>query len=147
MLGDGSDPVEVAEMVAHFRRRSYLPTTSSTALAPAALHVVAAGGCYYLPLPVSTPTHLSPSAEVKSELEPQPASKPYLTPKEETVFELLASGLPNKIIAYRLDLSISTVKIHVHHIIRKLKVRNRTEAALLAREIRPAHWASNSVFS
>ena len=120
VIGDGSDPVEVDEMVANFQLRSYLPTTSSTALASAALHVVAAGGCYYPPLPVSTPTHLSPSAEVKSELEPRPASQPYLTPKEKTVFELLASGLPNKIISYRLDLSFSPLKIHVLHIHMKL---------------------------
>lgn len=37
---------------------------------------------------------------------------------------------------YRLGLALGTVKIHVHHIIDKLKVQNRTEAALWGREFR-----------
>ena len=36
----------------------------------------------------------------------------------------------NKFIAHHLDLSESTVKLHIHHIISKLGVSNRTEAAI-----------------
>jgi two-component system nitrate/nitrite response regulator NarL len=43
---------------------------------------------------------------------------------------MLEQGMANKIIAYRLSLSQSTVKAHVHSIISKLNVRNRTEAAV-----------------
>ena len=46
------------------------------------------------------------------------------------MLELLEHGLPNKIIAYRLEMAQSTVKAHVHSIIAKLNVRNRTEAAV-----------------
>ena len=45
----------------------------------------------------------------------------------------LAVGAQNKIIAYRLGMSMSTVKAHMHSIIRKLRVRNRTEAVVAAR--------------
>jgi DNA-binding NarL/FixJ family response regulator len=38
--------------------------------------------------------------------------------------------VPNKDIGDRLGMSLSSVKGHVHHIIRKLNVRNRTEVAL-----------------
>ena len=41
--------------------------------------------------------------------------------------------MANKIIAYRLSLSQSTVKAHVHNIISKLNVSNRTEAAVRGR--------------
>ncbi|MGZ9035288.1 MAG: LuxR C-terminal-related transcriptional regulator, partial [Rhodospirillales bacterium] len=41
-------------------------------------------------------------------------------------------GKPNKIIAAALDLKETTVKIHVRHIMKKLKATNRTEAALMA---------------
>ncbi|RFC66515.1 DNA-binding response regulator [Fulvimarina endophytica] len=62
-------------------------------------------------------------------------SKVHLTDREADVLELIASGTPNKLIADRLDLSEHTVKLHVHRVIRKLGVRNRTEAATLAHKL------------
>jgi hypothetical protein len=52
---------------------------------------------------------------------------------QRLTLSLLASGMPNKVIARRLGMSLSTVKAHAHHIIRKLRVGNPTEAALLTR--------------
>lgn len=51
-----------------------------------------------------------------------------LTPREIEVIELLADGLPNKIIADRLGISDQTVKFHVSSIIGKLGAANRTDA-------------------
>jgi DNA-binding NarL/FixJ family response regulator len=42
----------------------------------------------------------------------------------------LELGLPNKLIAAKLNLSENTVKMHVQHIMRKCAARNRTEAVL-----------------
>lgn len=53
-----------------------------------------------------------------------------LTAREQQVLEHLAKGASNKIIARELDLAESTVKLHIHHIIGKLGVSNRTEAAV-----------------
>ena len=52
-----------------------------------------------------------------------------LTPRELQVLELVSRGLQNKTIAAALELSEHTVKIHLHNIISKLGVHNRTEAA------------------
>ncbi len=52
-----------------------------------------------------------------------------LTDRETDVLGLVAQGLQNKNIASRLALSEHTVKLHIHHIISKLGVHNRTEAA------------------
>ncbi len=52
-----------------------------------------------------------------------------LTARELQVLELVSRGLQNKTIAAALDLSEHTVKIHLHNIISKLGVHNRTEAA------------------
>lgn len=52
-----------------------------------------------------------------------------LTDRERNVLPLIAQGKQNKVIADELDMSEHTVKLHVHHIISKLGVRNRTEAA------------------
>jgi DNA-binding NarL/FixJ family response regulator len=52
-----------------------------------------------------------------------------LTSREHEVVELIAHGLSNKEIAKRLSIEVATVKNHVHHILEKLHVRRRTEAA------------------
>jgi DNA-binding NarL/FixJ family response regulator len=48
------------------------------------------------------------------------------------VLEMIAAGKANKIIAYELSISESTVKAHVTAILRKLKLRSRIQAALYA---------------
>jgi two-component system nitrate/nitrite response regulator NarL len=53
-----------------------------------------------------------------------------LTPREEQVFGLLAKGMNNRDIAVALTLGERTVKRYMTNIMRKLKVRNRVEAAL-----------------
>lgn len=56
-----------------------------------------------------------------------------LTEREREVLDLVADGLSNKEVASRLHLSEKTVKHYMTIIMEKLGVRNRTEAALLAR--------------
>lgn len=51
-----------------------------------------------------------------------------LTPREKEVLGLLASGKSNKEIGTALNISEATVKVHVTHILEKLKVAGRTEA-------------------
>jgi ATP/maltotriose-dependent transcriptional regulator MalT len=54
-----------------------------------------------------------------------------LTARQKKVLELLAEGLPNKVIAHELDISETTVKAHVGEILRKLKVYNRARAIVM----------------
>ena len=51
-----------------------------------------------------------------------------LTAREVDVLDLLAEGLPNKVIAARLSISEHTVKFHVSAICGKLGAENRTDA-------------------
>ena len=51
-----------------------------------------------------------------------------LTPRESEVLALIAEGLSNAEIARRLFISMSTAKVHVHHILEKLGARTRLEA-------------------
>jgi two-component system nitrate/nitrite response regulator NarL len=55
-----------------------------------------------------------------------------LSPRERDVLCGLMAGYPNKAIARQLDVCEATVKVHVKAILRKLKVRNRTQAAIWA---------------
>ncbi len=57
-----------------------------------------------------------------------------LTPREMEILCHLAEGQSNKVIARELGISNGTVKLHVRAILRKLQVRSRVEAAVLAVE-------------
>ncbi len=53
-----------------------------------------------------------------------------LTRRERDILKLIAQGLPNKMIARKLNIAESTVKVHVKHLLKKLKIRSRVEAAV-----------------
>jgi DNA-binding NarL/FixJ family response regulator len=64
----------------------------------------------------------------------RPRSDPVggLTEREREVLALLAEGLPNKLIARRLEISEKTVKAHLTNIFQRIGVTDRTQAALWA---------------
>ncbi len=53
-----------------------------------------------------------------------------LTSREHEILKQIAKGLSNKLIAQELNISDSTVKVHVKHILKKLGLRSRVEAAV-----------------
>ena len=61
-----------------------------------------------------------------------------LTDRERQILEHLARGESNKTIARALDISHDTVKLHVRHILAKLNLSSRVEAAVFAVEARAA---------
>ena len=65
---------------------------------------------------------------------PKPSLSAPLSPREVEVLEYLVRGQSNQQIARDLCISMSTVKNHVHHIITKLGVSDRVQAAILAIE-------------
>jgi DNA-binding NarL/FixJ family response regulator len=108
--------------------RAYISLDDSVEIAAAVLSLVMAGGCYY-----GSVMPLQPRSSVRKQetqrISGKPA-EPRLTPREQTVLDLLATGLSNKLIARRLDMGLGTVKIHVHNILGKMNARNRTEVAV-----------------
>lgn len=58
-----------------------------------------------------------------------------LSERENEILKCLLEGLPNKLISRKLAISEATVKVHVKAVFRKLKVSNRTQAAM---------WAANN---
>lgn len=75
-------------------------------------------------------------ARMASESDLQPRSLPDpLTPRETEILRLVARGQTNREIAGRLILAVGTIKVHVEHILDKLGVSDRTQAAVLAVEL------------
>jgi DNA-binding NarL/FixJ family response regulator len=60
------------------------------------------------------------------------AVAPPLTQREKEILSWVAAGLQNKEIADRLDISLATVRNHIHNILEKLEVHSKLEALSLA---------------
>ncbi|MDE4247601.1 response regulator transcription factor [Phaeobacter gallaeciensis] len=57
-----------------------------------------------------------------------------LTPREQSIAAFVSKGMSNKIIAYELEMSEPTVKMHLRSIFKKMKATNRTQVAFAIRE-------------
>jgi two-component system nitrate/nitrite response regulator NarL len=63
---------------------------------------------------------------------PDPSGLALLSAREREVLAHIACGDSNKVIARKLDIAETTVKIHVQHILRKLQLSSRVQAAVYA---------------
>lgn len=132
VLSEAEDAEEVSDLLAS-GVRGYFPTSANPEVAFAAVRLVYAGGTYI-------PAHLfqkivgreAPRLSTQSVRRADLPAVADLTPREAMVAALLRDGKPNKVIAAELKMQESTVKVHVRNIMRKLRARNRTQAALAA---------------
>lgn len=90
----------------------YIPKNTTSSIMLNALRLIFSGGIYTPPSTDDLHGH-------------------DLTPRQLDVFDLLAEGCSNKMIAARLGLSEATVKMHVTAILKSLSVSNRTQAAMM----------------
>ncbi len=67
------------------------------------------------------------------------------TEAQQRVFELLVTGLPNKLIAYEIGVSEATVKAHVSAVLRKLRVRSRAQAIALSSAVERRRTETSSL--
>jgi Response regulator containing a CheY-like receiver domain and an HTH DNA-binding domain len=59
----------------------------------------------------------------------------FLTPRQVEVLELLGEGMSNKQIAFKMDVSEATVKLHINALLKNLEVDNRTQAVVSAQRL------------
>jgi DNA-binding NarL/FixJ family response regulator len=97
--------------------------TTSLAMTIAAIRFVQSGGTY-VPTAILLSERTTPAAAA-----PVVRSPRQLTVRQGDVMEQLQLGKANKIIAFDLGMSESTVKVHVRNIMRKMGATNRTQAA------------------
>ena len=119
----GNAPRSVAEQALAEGAAGFLPKTMSTRTLVAAVRFMAAGEIY---APISLMTERDTS--------PVTVAGAQLTPREMDVLKHLCRGLANKEIARELDLQEVTVKLHIKTLYRKIAAKNRTHAAMIAKE-------------
>lgn len=73
---------------------------------------------------------------LRAESQPRDPEAAGLTEQERRILDLIAAGKSNKLIARELGIAEGTVKVHVKHLLRKLNLRSRVEAAVWAIEHR-----------
>ncbi len=69
---------------------------------------------------------------LRHETQPRPIDSVKLTEREREILSLIAAGCSNKLIARKLNITEGTVKVHVKHLLRKLDLASRVEAAVWA---------------
>ena len=122
----------------------YVPKRSSTEMLEQALRLVLAGGIYVpqLRLEIDTKAPSLDGAHAEAALLPTAAlpgqaalESVALTPRQHDVLKLLLQGMPNKLIARELGLSVETIKDHVAAVLKVLGVSTRTQAVLAVSEL------------
>ena len=126
---EGGDSAETIRETLRSGARGYIPTrTTGIDVAVEAIRLVRVGGMFapFDQLLLNRPSDAAA---------PPPFEAPPdydLTTRQLAVLSHLRQGKANKIIAYELGMSESTVKVHVRNIMRKMGVTNRTQAAFRA---------------
>jgi DNA-binding NarL/FixJ family response regulator len=116
--------------------RGYLLTSLSLKITSEVIRLVHAGGTF---VPASALLAASwPTLPERTPANPTPELQGF-TRREVEVLNLLRQGKQNKTIAFDLNMSESTVKIHLHHIMKKLQATNRMQVVLWTQELFEDH--------
>lgn len=119
----------------------YIPKSAPQSIMVAALRLVLSGGVYIPPALIgqrpATELSLNSALQQRSgaAADTQNSGLSNLTKRQREVLTLLGNGKSNKAIARALGLSEHTVKIHISALFKALNVANRTEAALLSKQL------------
>ncbi len=136
VLCDNADS-NLAQAVMAAGAKAFLPSTTPSEILVAVLRLVVAGGLY-VPPPVLFDGIVAGTrqgrATVSREAREEAIRNAFhqLTARQRSVLALLSEGCTNRTVAEELDMRENTVKAHVKQIMHKLRVDNRTQAALMA---------------
>lgn len=125
------DEMSLAAFAVQRDIRGYIPTSLSSDIAIAAIELMLTGGVF---LPEQVISHWSRRADdvdARQAAISRSDDNPRLTLREKQILGQLRRGNPNKIIAYELGISESTVKVHIRNVMKKFGASNRTQVAVL----------------
>ncbi|MBV1701925.1 MAG: response regulator transcription factor [Hyphomicrobiales bacterium] len=135
-LLDNDDPARLRQIMVP-DIAGVLPAKANIEIAIASIQLALAGGTF-APFDCMREGALPRQIQaVDTDADLTPAINDHrFTRREGEIIQFLQQGLPNKLIAYRLKISESTVKVHLRNVMKKLKARNRTQALFLMRQSR-----------
>jgi DNA-binding NarL/FixJ family response regulator len=114
----------------------YIPKTSREHVLIGAIRLVLAGGIYVPVEALKQRDELPVPAVLVAAGSGAPTSVDLgLSPRQFEVLALLLKGLPNKLIARKLDISTNTTKIHISAVYQRLGVATRTQALIAANRL------------
>jgi DNA-binding NarL/FixJ family response regulator len=121
-----TNDVDLARAAFRCGAKGFISVTMGFEIAIEVMRFVLAGGTYVPPDCLLLTDQLGLSASTI------PSRLNILTGRELSVVRAIQQGKPNMVIAYELDMCLSTVKVHVRNIMRKLNAKNRTDVAMVA---------------
>ena len=137
IVASGQDDPATIRAVLAIGVSGFIPKSEPSELVLQAIRLVRAGGVYvparHLMLQRADVDGMDGAAWRGGSAEHLPGHG--MTPRQIDVLRLLMKGQSNKLIARELGLTEGTVKVHLAAILRALRVRNRTEAVVRARDL------------
>jgi len=126
ILSPVDSPDLIAEALESGARGYILTGNTGLELAVEIIRLVRVGGTFV------PPTRWSLRPGNQKDTTSKMTTTHQLTPRQMAVLDHLKLGKANKVIAYELAMSESTVKVHIRNIMKKMKATNRTEVACRA---------------
>jgi len=128
LIFSGDESSETIANAIECSARGYVTKSQPLAVLANAVRLVLAGGTYIPPQALrAMGMELSPAPAPPKDARPALRN---LTARQNDAYHLLLQGMPNKVIASRLDISEHTVKEHLRIVYRELNVHNRAQAVL-----------------
>ena len=134
VVSGSDDPANVLKAL-DLGAMGYIPKTSPRDVLLNAVRLVASGGIYVPVEALRTRGVGDAAAAPPAAPSGRKLSDLGLSARQADVLALLLKGLPNKLIARKLDISENTTKIHVSAVLRALGVASRTQALIAANRL------------
>lgn len=128
VMVSAQEEAAVVQRSREFGASGFIPKSSALSAIQEAVRAVLEGDVWW-------PPQIEEASSLSEEMRLASEGLANLTPQQFRVLTMVCDGLLNKQIAYELNVSEATVKAHVTAIFRKLRVRTRTQAALLLQQM------------
>ena len=133
VIFSGNDGVDIIAQCFENGVHGFVSKNSPMQVFVSAIRIVLAGSTY---IPPSAASLMGFESNQVADAELLPTQEQVrFTPKQKEVFEQLIQGVPNKVIARRLNMAEGTVKTHLHGIYQLLRVGNRAQAILRSQQL------------
>jgi DNA-binding NarL/FixJ family response regulator len=133
LVFSGSDSADIIAECFEFGVHGFVSKSEPMQVFVNAIRIVLAGGVYIPPAAAGLMGFASPASPLAEPGAQEQAIQ--FTPRQKEVFDQLMQGVPNKVIARRLNMAEGTVKAHLRGVYQMLRVNSRAQAILKSRQL------------